>query len=219
MGHKSIRKIIILIACFALTGIFIYLQPETTASLKKTPLHQALLEIKGWKNFGFSPFDPEIVEALKLDDYVNQQYSNGSSSVFLYIGYYFTTKKVGAAHDPLVCFPGQGWMLSGKEKSKLILDTETGESISYSMMIAHRRQQTELIIYWFQSYDQTSPDTFSQKIASFVNKIYNSGEDNAFVRITMPVGEKSISECRETIFNFIRAFYPVFLNYIKEDKK
>jgi EpsI family protein len=83
-------------------------------------------------------------------------------------------------------------------------------------MIAQRGLQKELIIYWFQSYDKTNPGTFSQKIASLYQKIFHHREDNAFVRISTPVGEKSLSECRETIFRFIRAFYPIFLNYVKQ---
>ncbi len=161
------------------------------------------------------PLDPRIAKALELDDYVNQSYFNGHERVFLYIGYYLTTKKVGAAHDPLVCFPGQGWVITNRQKDELTLDSGSGESVSYSTMIAQRGPQKELIIYWFQSYDQTNPDTLSQKITSLWKKLLNQGQDNAFVRISIPLGEKSLSESRQIALKFVQAFYPIFLDFVR----
>jgi EpsI family protein len=189
--------------------------PSPAAVDKHMPLREALSDIKGWRNFGFVPLDEEIVKALQLDDYAFQNYSNGRSTISLYIGYYLTMKKVGAVHDPLVCFPGGGWELSNRKKGILLISQETGESISYSAMIAQKGHQKELIIYWFQSYDETNPDTFSQKITSLYKKIVEKREDNAFVRISTPVGENPLPEDCETVFNFIRAFYPVFLEYVE----
>ena len=215
MGQISHGKIIILALCLVITSIFIYLKPSSIAVEKNISLKQALADIHGWENNGFSPFDQKIVDALELDDYANQSYTKGQDIVSLYIGYYLTTKKVGAAHDPLVCFPGQGWVLTDKKSGELILNPETDSSLSYSSMIAQRGQQKELIIYWFQSYDQTNPDTLSQKISSLWKKILSNREDNAFVRISIPINEKSISESQKTIFKFIKDFYPVFLEYVK----
>ena len=86
-------------------------------------------------------------------------------------------------------------------------------------MIAQRGQQKELIIYWFQSYDQTNLDTLSQKISSLWGKILNNREDNAFVRITVSIGDRPVEECKEVAFRFIRAFYPTFLNHIVSNEK
>lgn len=209
-------KFIILIVCFALTSVFIYWRLPSKAVNKMVPLSEALEDITGWTMRGYAPLDPRIVKSLKLDDYANQNYSNGSDTISLYIGYYFTTKKVGAAHDPLVCFPGQGWVVSNIQKDKVVLNPKTSDSISYSSIMVQRGSQKELIIFWFQSYDKTNPDILSQKITSLWKKLFNKGEDNAFVRVSTSIGGKSISECSETIFNFIRAFYPIFLNFVKQ---
>jgi EpsI family protein len=211
----KLHKIAILIICFALTSIFIYLRPSSKAVEKKVPLSQVLSELEGWRSSGLIELDPRIVKSLELDDYINQSYSNGKDTISLYIGYYLTTKKVGAAHDPLVCFHGQGWVVSDTKKGKIILNPKPRYSLSYSSMIAQRRSQKELIIYWFQSYDKTNPDTLSQKTNSLWGKLCKAREDNAFVRISTPVGEKSLSESRKTIFKFMRNFHPIFLNYVR----
>ena len=209
------RKIIILIICFTLTSILIYWQPSSKAAKEKIPLSHALSDIKGWKNNGSTQLDQRIVKTLKLDDYVNQTYSNGNNTVSLYIGYYLTTKKVGAAHDPLVCFSGQGWVLSDIKKGELNLNPEPSETVAYATMIAKRSKEKILLIYWFQSFDKANPDTLSQKIASLWKKISGHGEDNAFVRVSVPIKTQSKQQAFIIGTNFIKAFYPTFLEYIK----
>jgi EpsI family protein len=216
LSHIKVHKLITLIICLILTSAFIYSSPSSTVANKDLSLQQALKDIEGWDRVGNSPLEPEIVKALELDDYINQNYSNGTDTISLYIGYYLTTKKVGAAHDPLVCFPGQGWVLSNREKNEIKLNPGGSELISYSKMTAERGLQKELIVYWFQSYDRANPDTFTQKIGSLYHKICNHREDNAFVRISTPIQDKSLSECREIILGFINTFYPAFLTYVKQ---
>jgi EpsI family protein len=216
LGQTSSTKIIILVLFFVLTGILLHWKPASNAAKKEKSLSQALINIPGWENKGLTEFDPKIVEALELDDYVNHHFTDGEINVSLYIGYYLTSKKIGAAHDPLVCFPGQGWKVSELRTGDYSLEPLDGGTLSYSTMTAQLGMQKELILYWFQSFDRTNPDTFSQKITLLWKKILGQGEDNAFVRITIPLRDRALAENQEAIFRFIRAFYPVFLDFVKE---
>jgi len=215
MGRPLYQKIIVLALLFGLASIFIYWEPPSRGVKKDKPLSQALLNIEGWHSSGVVPLEQEIVKVLALDEYANQSYSNGRETVFLYIGYYLTKKKLGAAHDPLVCFPGGGWVASEIKEGSLIVSPEVNGSISFSTMTVERGLQKEFILYWFQSYDRTAPNTFSQKTISLRQRILRQREDNAFVRISIPVGDKSSEECREILTQFIKSFYPLFLNYVK----
>ena len=180
-------------------------------------IRQSLANIPEWKQEAFQALDKEIVDSLKLDDYLNADYVRGTSRVSLYIGYYFTGTKVGAAHDPMVCFPGQGWHISGIEKGSMYID-ETNVRISYSSMVATRDKRRELIIYWFQAGEVACPDTLKQKLYTFMNKISNKPEENAFVRITMDISAISRQEGEKIIKEFVKDFYPVFLRYIQAVK-
>jgi len=215
MGSTLYRKIVILVLLLVSTSLFIYWQPSSRVAKKDKSLSQALLDIEGWSSNGVIPLEKEIVKALELDEYANQNYSNGRERVFLYIGYYLSKKKLGAAHDPLVCFPGQGWVASEIKEGSLMMPAEVNSSISYSTMIVERGLKKEFILYWYQSYDRTSGNTFYQKIISLRQRMFRQREDNAFVRISIPVEGRSIDESREIIIKFIKSFYPVFLDYIK----
>lgn len=216
MGQIKNFKILFLIICFLATGALLHLQTESTPSVKKEKLNQALEEISDWKISGLSPLEPKIVTALELDDYVFQTYSNGNENISLYIGYYLSGKKVGAAHDPLVCFPGQGWELSDMATGTMELKP-SGTAVKYSTILAKRGLEKTFILYWFQSYDQTNSGTFFQKISLLKGKLLNKGEDNAFVRLSIPLGTKTPQECKAEISSFVRDFYPIFLEFIKDD--
>ena len=186
------------------------------AARKSGPLREVLSGIDGWVRTEYVPLNPELVKNLQLDDYVNEHFSNGKDIVSVYIGYYFGLEKIGAAHDPMVCFPGQGWELSGIQKGKLSLEANRSSLIEYSSMEASNGTDREWIVYWFQSYDRATPDTLSQKLTSLWQKMLHQREDNAFVRLSISVGNRPPEEPRQVLFDFIRAFYPGFLAYVRE---
>jgi EpsI family protein len=215
MGRPAIRKVAITICLLILTGIAVH-WPRPSTTLEKTlTLDRALMDLEKWQKSGYVPLDEKIVDFLNLDDYTYQDFSNGSKTVFLYIGYYFSSQKVGAAHDPLVCYPGQGWTLSDRKTGFFQMESGKADPISYSSMIAENGSRKELIVYWFQSFDRTSPDTFSQKLALLWSKFSKGREDNALIRISTPIEKDSAAAGYETIRSFISEFYPVFLTYVK----
>lgn len=215
MGQVSLKRVIFLIICFLSTGLLLTLQPESRPSVKKQNLNSALQNINNWVPVGGNiPLSPEIVSALELDDYVSQSYSNKKDVVSLYIGFYLSGKKVGAAHDPLVCFPGQGWVLSDTTSGKFPIESELKSVINFSTMLATRGQEKTFLLYWFQAFDETNPDTVSQKISLLKSRLLGKGEDNAFVRFSMSLGDRTPEECQKIISAFIQDFYPVFIEYI-----
>jgi EpsI family protein len=218
LGQISNRKIITVVVIFLLASVFVYGKPESVRSIKKRSLNEALVDVDGWKAGPHLPFDKKVVDGLALDDYLNRMFVKGDESVALYIGYYLTSKKVGAAHDPLVCFPGQGWVISGRESGTIKIGESTDLAVSCSTMRVERgAENKQIILYWFQAYDATNSNTLSQKTTAIKQRFTGGGEDNAFVRLTCSTtDDKSESECIETMQEFTRAFYPVFLEYIRE---
>lgn len=188
-------------------------------SVVDRPAHRlldSLQTIQGWSKPVVSPLDELIISTLRLDDYVNLVYNQNQHSIALYIGYYSQAGKVGAAHDPLVCFPGQGWILSQRKEGIIEVDVgeDTSTKVNYASMVGQSGSAKELIVYWFQAYDRTSPGTFWQKILLAWRRIRQKGSANAFVRITTPIDGQTTNEEHAAIENFIKAFYPTFYSHI-----
>ena len=212
MGQITSSRIIVLIVCFFLAGSVVYSRTEQSPHVKTVQLHEVLSDIKGWNKSQFLTLDPEIVDALKLDDYININYFRGDEMASLYIGYYFSTGKIGASHSPLVCFPGQGWVLSDREAKTIQIE---GNTINLEKMVATRGDRQELLIYWFQAYDKTSPGTFMQKVNNFLIKLKGDTGHNAFVRVTVPINNNDLARAYQTGVDYIKVFYPPFLQFIK----
>ena len=212
MGQIASSRLIIVILCISLAGSVIFLRSRPLSSAKADRLYQFLSDIEGWDRRKSFALDQEIVDALELDDYININYHRGKQEVSLYVGYYYSTDKIGTSHSPLVCFPGQGWVLSNRERKVIHVD---GNTINLEKMIAARGDKKELIIYWFQAYDKTSPGTFMQKVNNFLITLKGNNGNNAFVRVTVPIENNDAHRAYQIGIYYIRSFYPRFLSFIK----
>ncbi len=214
MGQMRPAAFTVAIILFLCTALAVFSKPETIPSVKKQLLSSALGKIGDWQTSANIILQEETVTSLQLDDFLFRNYRKDSKTVGVYIGYYLTVGKVGAAHDPLVCLPGQGWLIIERGKGKL--KTDNGSMISYATMVVERNGEQELFMYWFQAYDKAVAGTFAQKIVTLSNTLKGRGEDNAFVRLSCAMNGRSQQECLQILYEFIQDFYPVFLEYVRE---
>lgn len=212
MGYKANGRLIYIFACLFLASFLIYFKQSANIHDKKESLSNVFVNVNGWKYISDTNMQKNIVEALELDDYLFRTFRKDQRVVSLYVGYYRTATKVGAAHSPLVCFPGQGWEISLPEKVNAISDSG---KINAEKLIIKKGRQHELILYWFQSYDMTSSGTFLQKVHNFWARLTSKSEDNAFVRVSVSIRNGNNEDALKTAINFIQDFYPNFLRYIK----
>jgi EpsI family protein len=177
--------------------------------------------LPGYQTVNDIPLDNNIIEALKLDDYLYRGYAVAGNYLTLYIGFYNSSQKVGAAHDPLVCFPGQGWVLSGNTEARVKVSnsSSTAFDIHYNTMVAKRPGQTELIAYWFQAYDKTVTNTLSQKMWTALEQLKNRNSANAFVRVSMQISEGADARNEKAVIEkFIQQFYPLLIDFIRNGR-
>jgi hypothetical protein len=85
-------------------------------------------------------------------------------------------------------------------------------------MVAEREGQKELVAYWFQAFKSTLPDTFGQKVSLLRQRVAGSKEDNAFVRITISLDNRSKEDALRIVDDFIHSFYPNFLRFVVDDQ-
>jgi len=215
MGQVSLRKIIVMVVCFGIVGLMVHLRPTEDTLPQKRPLAQVLSQLNGWQKVHETTLSEHVVEALKLDDYLFQSFSAPSGEVTLYIGYYRNAKKVGAAHDPMVCYPGQGWKVTELAGGKHDLQADSAAMVEYSSMITELDGEKELVLYWFQAHDKASPGTFGQKATLLKQRFLNNPLDNAFIRITTSLDDCSEEDAKAMVLKFVDSFYPVYLDYVR----
>ena len=196
--------------CLIVSAFTIYLRPVEQRYEESVSLSEAFSSIDGWKLVDDILMDQNIVDSLDLDDYLFGIYSNGKEVISLYIGYYRYATKVGSAHSPLVCYPGQGWKISIPKK---IFISHDGLTVNAQKLIASKKQEKELLLYWYQSYNTTSSGTFGQKIQTFWARLNSEPTINAFVRLSIPIHYDDTEAAYKIGKTFIKAFYPLFVEY------
>ena len=211
---KSNFITILLLLLFGMVGLLVHFKPDDNYKPKIQRLQSSFDSIPNWTLVGLIPVDEKIKDALELDDYLFQRYVNKGQVVTLYIGYYHSAKKVGAAHDPMVCLPGQGWKIYNQSKGVAKISKDKKTALSYATITAGLGEQSEFILYWFQAYDEPTSTTLMQKFKLLTKSFQRKGQDNAFVRVSLACAVKDVAQCEQTLLRFADDFYPVFLGFI-----
>lgn len=209
--NLTFLSIIFLLGCI---GIVVNFKSDANVPIRQSSLSSKFFDIPNWKVIATIPMDEKIATALELDDYLYQRYSDGKDLVTIYIGYYHSAKKVGSAHDPMVCFPGQGWKINNTSKGVARMSPKGIGDFPYATISADLGEQSEYLLYWFQAFDQPAATTLMQKLLLLKNNFLRNGQDNAFVRLSMSCPGKDTATCEQTLLKFVDDFYPVFKGYI-----
>lgn len=211
MGRTIKKRLIYTLACFLIAACIVYLNPPDDSFSIKEPLNLTFSNIEGWEPLDVTDLSKSIIDSLYLDDYLFRSYTKNGKVVTLYIGYYRKSDKIGAAHSPLVCLPGQGWEITLPQKVRIKVGEEF---INSEKLISKKGSQQDLIIYWFQSNEETSSGTFKQKINNLIARIKGGGSENAFIRVSVSIKNDNVDDAFLSIEKFICDFYPILLKYI-----
>ncbi|MDY0391249.1 MAG: EpsI family protein [Desulfobulbus oligotrophicus] len=215
MGSLSWVRVSVAVVLLLVTGILVEITRNVASYHVTTPLSAAFTTVGDWQAAGDIPLDDAVREALYLDDHLFRRFSNGHAVVELYIGYYHSLAKVGAAHDPLVCFPGQGWVLRNKQTVARTIQDPNGDLVlKYTTVTAERNSDQDLLLYWFQAGRKMAAGTFMQKVYAVQAKLFGQEASNAFVRVSIPLKGVSVAEGKEALTRFATDFYPVFSDFV-----
>jgi len=206
------KKLVVLIILFLVPCLFAFAKSDPPRVVKKQRLTEALAHIDGYRVVRSSPMEENIIEFLDLDDYTLTTYEKDGVQITLYIGFYYTADKVSAAHSPLVCFPGQGWTITEPEYGRLKVGDH---QIDYAQIDATLSNQKELIVYWYQSHDDTTQLVYRNKINTLINKLVNGDQQHAFVRVSVPLNKTKSNSEESAIKDFMTEFFLEFMGFIK----
>ena len=217
MGSLRWGRVLVATFLLVLTGFEVLIRQDAAPPHPvAVRLSSALTTFGNWQAIEDLPLDERVRSDLKLDDYLFRRFTDGRATLVLYVGYYYSKSKVGAAHDPSVCFPGQGWVLSDKKTFASQEQLPEGlNAPAFATMQAERNENKELVLYWFQADTRSTTSTLMQKFYLLRAMILGQGQHNAFVRISINVRETTMTDGQEALNRFVSDFYPVFLAYVR----
>ncbi|MFQ5697644.1 MAG: exosortase C-terminal domain/associated protein EpsI [Myxococcota bacterium] len=94
--------------------------------------------------------EPDVFRSLRPDFHILRLFeARDRHPVWLYLAVYLGRAGYGkGAHDPEICYPGQGWEIVSTLAQGIDL-TPTDRMIARAMHV-HRGHERESVLYWFQ---------------------------------------------------------------------
>ena len=165
-------------------------------------------------------FEQDIVDALKLKDYIVADYANTNlnSRVNLYAAYYESQRKGASVHSPKTCLPGGGWEI--KEFTQVNLDKVEGypgKKLQVNRVVIRKGETSSLVYYWFQQRGRIITNEYMAKWYIFWDALTRNRTDGSLVRLTVEFsGATGVDEAEKSLNNFIENLVPLLPQYIPE---
>jgi exosortase D (VPLPA-CTERM-specific) len=170
-----------------LVGIAAVLAQAISMPMATLPDRKALsefpLEIGGWRGTA-GRMAPQIIDALKLDDYLLADFATDAlRPVNFYVSYYASQANGNSAHSPRACIPGDGWEIISFQQHQLPSVAANNESVAVNRVVIQRGDNRQLVYYWFQQRGHVITNEYVVKLQIFWDAVTRRRTDGAMVRL------------------------------------
>ncbi len=162
--------------------------------------------------------DGVYIDALKFDDYLLADYTNGNGgTVNLYMAYYNSQRKGEAVHSPRACLPGGGWQLSSFDQRVLPGVVIGSHPLRVNRTSIALGDQRELVYYWFEQRGRLITNEFVVKAYLFWDALTRHRTDGALVRLITPLPPGgSEADADRRLVEMARRIAPAITRYIPD---
>ena len=162
-----------------------------------------------------SLLEPDVENALHLEDYILSDYSKAKKDlVNFYVAYYASQRKSGAPHSPFVCIPGGGWTITKFERTSYH-NKSLGLTLPLNRVVIARDNNKQLVYYWFVQRGRNVANEYWAKWYLFVDAIIANRTDGALVRLVTPIyPDEPERAADERLQSFIEELEPRLKAYL-----
>jgi EpsI family protein len=131
------------------------------------------------------PIDPAVEAMLDADLHVQRVYLHPTGGVvWLYLGYYGTTRGGRPEHLPPTCYEAHGWRIA--DERRLSIDPARG--LRAEELLVERDGERRLVQYWFRSHRGTGlVGSLALSVDHLLGRLASGRADGALVRISTPL--------------------------------
>jgi EpsI family protein len=203
-------------SCTLLVAALLVLQFRSAG--EAVPLRKSLdafpVAVGDWQVQAAANLDPEVINLLKVNDYVLQRYvDDGGRSVWLYVAYWATQRKGAQVHSPQNCLPGSGW--EPVEASRLVIPLTASPPITVNRYLVQKDRSRQVVLYWYHSQGTDVAGEIQAKISMVKNALVNNRTDGALIRISAPI-QGTVQETTERLIQYVQTIYPILGEYLPD---
>ena len=206
-----------IVAAVLLLGAMLVLQLRSTG--EAVPVRKEFdtfpTVIGTWQAKASSNLDPEIVNFLKVNDYVMQSYHDTDGrQLWLYVGYWATQRKGAQIHSPQNCLPGNGWEPIEASLLTVVLPAPYAP-ITVNRYLIQKDREQQVVLYWYQSQGKAVAGELAAKVDMVRSAILRNRTDGALVRVSAPASG-GVAESTDSLVRYVQKLYPILVEYLPE---
>jgi EpsI family protein len=196
----------VLVALLLATGALAWsLQLQPNLQIDASALATLPDRIETYKSHEI-PLESTVESVLRADFNLQRVYRRGDRIVWLYIGYYGTTRGGRPEHTPRGCYTGGGWGIESARK----LDVAGNGELRVNEYVVEQTGERRLVHFWYRSYRQTGiVGGWGQNIDRFVGRLTGGRADGALIRISTPLEEEDVVLARGRLMSFASSLDPL----------
>jgi EpsI family protein len=206
-----------MVSCALLLGSFFFLHLRSAGEVVpiRKPLDSFPTVLGDWQARQGTILEADIVNVLKVSDYVMRRYVDGAGdSVWLYVGYWATRRTGADIHSPKNCLPGAGW--EPVEASRLTVSLPAPYApITVNRYLVQKDREMQVVFYWYQSHGRVMPGEVAAKIELVRGAITNNRTDGALVRVSSPV-TGGTQETTDRLVKYVQILHPLLREYLPD---
>ncbi len=207
------------LALLLITTFFVYRAPHGQSIPLRQDLNNFPEQIGAWRGEVSRVMDPNVLEILRVDHYLDRLYRNESGLwISLYIGYFEDQKDGETVHSPRNCMPGSGWNFL--ETTPITLPAAGAKPLTIQALraVLVNGEQRMLTYYWYQSRGRFETSEYWQKINLVADAMRYNRTDGALVRVLAPLPPKGeYADIDALMRDFIIQFMPtLYYEYFPE---
>jgi EpsI family protein len=182
------------------------------------PIHRSLatfpLQLGSWGGEAHT-LDPNMLQILKVDDYLWRQYGGTHGPPLgLYIGYYQSMRQGATYHSPKHCLPGSGWYFVETGKTPLQVTDSHGQPVEINKFVIQKGLDKQLVFYWYQDRGRVITSEYWAKAYMMLDALLKRRTDGAFIRITVPFLPETEAEAFAQGKAFAEQVFPLLQRYL-----
>ena len=152
------------------------------------------------------PLESTVESVLQADFNLQRSYLRGDLVVWLYIGYYGTTRGGRPEHTPRGCYTGAGW---GIASARTLQVTPDGE-LRVNEYLVERGGERRLVHFWFRSSRRTGMlGGWDQNVDRFLGRLGSGRADGALIRVSTPLSSGDVVSARGRLMAFSSRLDPL----------
>jgi EpsI family protein len=205
-------RVVLSVACLVAALLVLQWRSQGEAVPLRRGLDSFPSGVGGWQGQEATLLDVELLNILKVDDYLIRRYVDPAGrSLWLYIGYWQTQRKGAQMHSPKNCFPGSGW--DPLEASTVAIPLEGGHRLTVNRFVVQKGVQRQVVFYWYRAQGQDVAGEVAAKMSMVRSAITRNRTDGALLRVSALV-EGTVSQTSEQLAEYIRTIYPALSDYL-----